>query len=1019
MTLHAVIRAWAEQLSIQRRIWLLAAIVQLPAIAFLAWMLASDFRQSAQAAWTKVDILVDNAADDLQHLLEQGEGLMTRTAARTLLVAPAGPRCDPFVAEAALSMPDFVELNIHDARGRTVCTPGQGLAADAGPSAAAWFESAWRADAFMVSDVVVPPDGGRPVIRISHPIRDPEGRTTGLLVLVVDLLRLNRHLFGAVPASATVTVVDPSRTVLLRSTEPGAFIGTQPAAVDADPFAGQLAGRRVATGRDGVLRMFSMRTLPGTRLRVAASVPEALAMAESRQSLQQSIAVGLGVLLLSTVAGWRVSAGIVRPIVQLRRAAADVAAGHTDVRSVEAGPPELRDVARQFNQMLDARLAGEARLRNILDTANDGILTVNAQQVVEQANPAAARMFGLPVRDMIGAPLERFIPERYRHRHRDLVRAFADPQTAMRTVLTHREVQALRTDGSEFPIEASISTSTFSGHHLFTVIHRDISERKKALDALCASKQTLEAALARMSDAVSVSDATGRFTQINDAFATFHRAPDIASCPPTAADCANLLEMTRIDGTPVPPDQGPVARALAGERANGVEYVLRRRDSGERWIGSYSFSPIRDGQGDITGSVVVARDITAAKQAQADLEDSHRALQQLIAAQDRVQEDERSRIARELHDDLQQTLAAIRIDLAALAARQAGSTGGDPDLIRQIDALAEQALVSTRRIVDGLRPQLLEDLGLVPALQVLVQAFGQRCDIATTLDAPEALGEALQSEPQLANCLFRVTQEALNNVAKHAQASHVRVRLARVSPTQLSLSVLDDGRGFQPGDLRHGTGFGLLGMTERVRVQGGSVRIQAVGGGGSLLEVLVPFASGSAPALGGADADRLVDAALHLGLSDPLVVGAGPDLLPRLLGRTARHALQSAIDAFDAAVAVIDERGVITLVNRAWNDAAEAHGQPAAQGMGPGVDYLAVCRHGAASERSAALAYDGLQALMAGRISSFSCDYACHTRQRQQWFRMYAARMVNGHMLISHTLVKLQALPPGDGAGDG
>jgi PAS domain S-box-containing protein len=1016
--LHNVMRAWADKLSIKGRIFLLAAIVQAPAVAFLAWMLVSDFRQSAQAAWSKVDILVEAAADDLQHLLQQGEVLMARTASRPLLVAPEGPLCDPFVVEAARSMPGFVELNILDGRGRSVCAAGPGLAADA-VDGGAWFKAAWQIGSFMVSDVAVQPATGWPLIRLCHPIHDKAGRRTGLLVFVIDLLKLNRYLFGPVPASATITVVDPSRTVLLRSTEPDVYIGSQPPATDVDPFAGLQAGHRVATGRDGVLRMFSMRTLPGTRMRVAASLPEAVAMAESHQYLQQSIAVGLGVLLLSAVAGWRVSAGIVKPIARLEGVAAEVAFGRADVRSAETGPPELRDVARQFNQMLDARLASEDRLRGILESANDGIMTTNAAQVVEQANPAAARMFGLPVHDMVGSPLERFIPERFRPGHHQLVQAFADPHVASTTTLKHREVQGLRADGTEFPIEASISISGDSGHRRFTVIHRDITDRRKAQDALLASKQTLEAALASMSDAVSVSDTAGRFTQLNDACATFHRFPNMVSCPHTSAACQDLLEMSRIDGAPVAPDQWPVARALGGERASGVEYVLRRRDSGEHWIGSYSFAPIRDGQGVITGAVVVARDITAAKEAQADLEDSHQALQQLIAAQDRVQEDERSRIARELHDDLQQSLAAIRIDLGVLAARQAGSSADDPGLLGQIDALAEHALMSTRRIVDDLRPQVLEDLGLVPALQVLVQGFARRSGVAVTLDAPESLGDSLQSAPELANCLFRVTQEALNNVTKHARASRVLVRLAQVSPAQLSLSVLDDGRGIRQRDLLHSAGFGLRGMTERVRVQGGTLRVEPARQGGTLLEVLVPFDPSATPARDEPDAHRLIDEALNLGLSDPLIVSARPDPLPRLLGRTARHALQSAIDALDAGVAVVDDRGVITLVNRVWNERAEAHGQPGARGMGPGVDYLAVCRNGAASDRSAAAALDGLQDLMAGRIASFSCDYECNTRRRLQMFRMHAGRMVNGHTLISHTLVSVQTQSHGDGDGDG
>jgi PAS domain-containing protein len=119
---------------------------------------------------------------------------------------------------------------------------------------------------------------------------------------------------------------------------------------------------------------------------------------------------------------------------------------------------------------------------------------------------------------------------------------------------------------------------------------------------------------------------------------------------------------------PMPPEQWALPRALRGETASNVEYIIGRRDTGERWIGSFGFAPIRDPEGTITGAVVTARDITEAKRLGAELEASQADSRSRIAAQDGVQERERTRIARELHDELQQTLAAISMQAAALEA---------------------------------------------------------------------------------------------------------------------------------------------------------------------------------------------------------------------------------------------------------------------------------------------------------------------------------------------------------------
>ncbi len=148
------------------------------------------------------------------------------------------------------------------------------------------------------------------------------------------------------------------------------------------------------------------------------------------------------------------------------------------------------------------------------------------------------------------------------------------------------------------------------------MFYEDITASKEAALALRASESTLRAALESMSDAVFISDRDGRFIAFNEAFAAFHKFPDKAACAKTLREYPSFLEVILPNGETAPLDQWAVPRALRGETGVNVEYGLRRSDTGESWIGSYNFAPIRDEDGRITGAVVVGRDVTAQKAAE-------------------------------------------------------------------------------------------------------------------------------------------------------------------------------------------------------------------------------------------------------------------------------------------------------------------------------------------------------------------------------------------------------------------
>ena len=180
------------------------------------------------------------------------------------------------------------------------------------------------------------------------------------------------------------------------------------------------------------------------------------------------------------------------------------------------------------------------------------------------------------------------------------------------------EKEYIRKDGTRVPIEllVHLRTDAEGKPQYYYSFLTDITERKRADDALRESQAKLEAALASMTDAVFISDAAGQFIEFNDAFATFHRFKNKAECARTFAEYPDILDVFMPNGELAPLDMWAVPRALRGETVTNAEYTLRRKDTGETWVGSYSFGPIRDKDGLIVGSVVVGRDVTELKRAE-------------------------------------------------------------------------------------------------------------------------------------------------------------------------------------------------------------------------------------------------------------------------------------------------------------------------------------------------------------------------------------------------------------------
>ncbi len=358
----------------------------------------------------------------------------------------------------------------------------------------------------------------------------------------------------------------------------------------------------------------------------------------------------------------------------------------------------------------------------------------------------------------------------------------------------------------------------------------DITERKRMEEALAESEEQFASFMDNLPGFAWIKDETGRYVYMNRYFQDTFRV--------NLAECRG-----KTDGEIFPSETA--AQFVDNERSvvltrkvlhtietfrleDGMHYGLVRKfpivnkETGALWVGGISI------------------DITDRKRAEEQLQDTLDRIRTLSQRLEAVREEERSRIARELHDELGVRLTCFKLDLARLQALMEESLFPRQKLTEKILSMTAQAnttIASVQRLVAELRPGVLDDLGLVAAIEWQCQNFERMSGIPCTCEAEE--GE-FKLDPQRAITAFRICQEALTNVVRHAKATAVSVRLEQ-SDGYLVLQIRDDGIGIPPGKLFDSRSFGLMGMRERADALKGQVRIAGEPGRGTTVTLRLPL----------------------------------------------------------------------------------------------------------------------------------------------------------------------------------
>lgn len=516
--------------------------------------------------------------------------------------------------------------------------------------------------------------------------------------------------------------------------------------------------------------------------------------------------------------------------------------------------------------------ASEARYRTLFELGPMAVYCCDAAGVIQEYNHRAAELWGR--KPVLGDTDQKFCgalkllrPDGTCMPHDQS--PIADVLRGALASVCDAEVVIQRPDGTQVPVIVNIRPQKNDSGEITGVINcfYDISERKQTLAALQLANTAVEAA----ANAIFITDHSGIIQYINPAFTALTGYPSSEAL----GQKASLVRSNFHDQAFY---QNLWQTVLAGKVWSGQ--ITNRHKNGRHYVSDQTIAPVRDPKGDIIHFVSIQEDITTRKQAEEvqhraevlaasnqklELEILHRKtvedalltsqatsdellensrqmqqqLRQLSRQALQAQEDERKRISRELHDVIAQTLTGINVRLALLQKENCTSMQELREKIAQTQELVAQSVDIVHRFARDLRPAMLDDLGLIPALESYLKDFTQQTGLEVNLKTDAGV-EELGSPGR--TVLYRVAQEALTNVVRHARATRVDISIQKHDGIH-SMVITDNGQGFAGDDssiAKRSSRLGLLGMRERVEIIGGTFCVASVPGQHTTVLVEIP-----------------------------------------------------------------------------------------------------------------------------------------------------------------------------------
>ena len=464
--------------------------------------------------------------------------------------------------------------------------------------------------------------------------------------------------------------------------------------------------------------------------------------------------------------------------------------------------------------------AGSNHLQAVFDNALDAILMADEELCLVESNPAGCALTGYTRDELLQLRVQDLTPAS----NQDLLARLW--QELMSAGALDAEYELLRKDGTIIVAEFRAVANVVPGVH-FAILH-DITARKRAEEM----RAQLAAIVESSEDAIFSKSLDGIIQSWN------RGAQQLYGYSPEQAIGQNVSLILPPQG--IREEHEIIERIKRGEVIEHYE-TKRSRQDGSAVDVAVTISPIKDAGGRIVGASSIGRDIGERRKAEAEQQHLYRQvrarerqLRSLASYLQTAREDERTKLARQIHDELGQALTAIRMDLAWLKKRIPGEQAALEEKVKRMTALVDETVIRVREMATELRPGLLDHVGLVAAMEWQAKEFSERTEIVCELHLGE---QELVTEDEMATQLFRIFQEALTNIARHARASRVWIRLAE-ERGMIVLSIKDNGRGIPRTRITSSKSIGLLGMRERTWALGGEFEIRGVRG--THLQIRIP-----------------------------------------------------------------------------------------------------------------------------------------------------------------------------------
>ena len=507
-------------------------------------------------------------------------------------------------------------------------------------------------------------------------------------------------------------------------------------------------------------------------------------------------------------------------------------------RALEQKEAHRSPLAADRHTLADARAQlrqSYLRYNELYESAPVGFLTLDRAARIRGLNEKTARMLAFPLPWLIGKPFLVFVARS------DIQRFLTHFRKSISTTDQRTIELELSVGDHLLPVQISTKSSDHGGETLCQLTIVDLTDTKRTEKHLQELLDNWHSLVQNAPDIVMTVERNRKITFVNK---------------PVWGYSVQALVGTRITDHVAAHERVKLRRCISHVFETGLRTSceIYGVNSDKRSWFSFSFGPTHHGvdhaenhAGDDAGDVpedhrsttLMIREISEHKLAEETLRTSGEQLREFAARVEAVREEERTRVSREIHDELGQALTVLKLDLSWL---QGKMPRGQPELRNKMKSVLVQVdatIDRVRKIASELRPSMLDDLGLLPAIEWHVEEFqkrtGIRCKVQSGVDGVE-LG------PEASGALFRVVQEALTNVVRHAAASCVQIDLTS-DGRDLRMSLKDDGKGAAEEQLNDMRSLGIVGMRERISRVGGKFKIQSQRGQGTRIEIRVPIQS--------------------------------------------------------------------------------------------------------------------------------------------------------------------------------